>query len=193
MVEFAEAVRHYCRNPRCRSKLKAPVANPREAFCARGCHSSFYLKRCLVCEGAFERKNDRQKVCRKSKCRSAWRAGFDAGRYLLSSSAGEAQKTPDFIGSKQPLKPDRPWRIVAGELTPTQLHCATVPDGPNGRWEGGELERLETRNKARLREHFRKQAAKCLIQPYHPPVNILGGYKFAGAPAIDLTYRRKGD
>jgi hypothetical protein len=24
------------------------------------------------------------------------------------------QKTPDFIGPKQPLNPDRPWRVVAG-------------------------------------------------------------------------------
>jgi hypothetical protein len=38
-----------------------------------------------------------------------------------------------------------------------------------------------------LREHFRKQAAECLIQPHHPPVNVLGGYRFAGAPSIDLS------
>ena len=40
-------LRHYCRNPRCRSKLKQPVENPRRAFCTRGCHSSFYHSRCL--------------------------------------------------------------------------------------------------------------------------------------------------
>ena len=27
----------FCRNPKCRSKLKTQVSNPREAFCARGC------------------------------------------------------------------------------------------------------------------------------------------------------------
>jgi hypothetical protein len=187
MADFAQELRHYCRNPKCRSKLKVPVANPREAFCARGCHSSYYLKRCLVCEEPFERKSATQKVCRKSKCRSAWRAGFDGGCYLPLSSAGDAQKTPDFIGVKSPLKPDRAWRIVAGELTPAQLHCATVPDGPNGCWEGGEFERLEAKNMAALRKHFAKQAEKCLLQPHHPPVNIVGGYKFPGAPAIDLT------
>jgi hypothetical protein len=167
MVEFAEAVRHYCRNPRCRSKLPKPVANPREAFCARGCHSSFYLKRCLVCEGPFERKNATQKVCRKSKCRSAWRAQSGFGRYVAPSAAREAQKTLDFIDSKQPLKPDRTlaWRVVAAgrPITANQYHCAIVPDGPDCGWEGGEFERVEARNKARLREHFRKQAAKCLI------------------------------
>jgi hypothetical protein len=45
MTEFIEELRHYCRNPRCRSKLPNPIANPREAFCARGCHGSFYRKR----------------------------------------------------------------------------------------------------------------------------------------------------
>src|SRR6516225_7835340 len=78
MTEFVAELRHYCRNPRCRSKLPQPVANPREAFCARGCHSSFYLKRCLVCEGpmaifsnlANERPNERprkERLLRSSK------------------------------------------------------------------------------------------------------------------------------
>ena len=57
MTEFAIEVRHYCRNPKCRSKLKTPVENPREAFCALGCHSAFYRKRCLVCEGPMERSD----------------------------------------------------------------------------------------------------------------------------------------
>ena len=65
MTEFAIEVRHYCRNPKCRSKLKATVENPREAFCARGCHSAFYRKRCRVCEEPMERKTENQKVCGK--------------------------------------------------------------------------------------------------------------------------------
>jgi hypothetical protein len=31
-------------------KLKNPVANEHHAFCTPGCYSSFYLKRCVVCE-----------------------------------------------------------------------------------------------------------------------------------------------
>jgi hypothetical protein len=43
-MEFVvEKVRHYCRNPRCRSKLAAPVSNPREAFCTRGCYNTWYF------------------------------------------------------------------------------------------------------------------------------------------------------
>ena len=29
LVEFTAELRHYCRNPKCRSKLKSPVSNPR--------------------------------------------------------------------------------------------------------------------------------------------------------------------
>src|SRR6516225_1896358 len=50
MTEVTQTLRHYCRNPRCRSKLPSPASDPHKAFCTRGCHSSFYLKRCLVCE-----------------------------------------------------------------------------------------------------------------------------------------------
>jgi hypothetical protein len=71
LTEFIQEVRYRCRNLRCRSKLPAPVANTREAFCARGCHSSFYRKRCLVCEGPMERKTERQLVCGKRTCRNA--------------------------------------------------------------------------------------------------------------------------
>jgi hypothetical protein len=53
----AEEVRHYCRNPRCGSKLPAPVSNSREAFCTRGCYNSFYLSRCLICEGVSNSRN----------------------------------------------------------------------------------------------------------------------------------------
>jgi hypothetical protein len=50
--------RHYCRNPKCRSKLPAPVANEREAFCTRGCYIGFHRTRCLVCEAKMERKTE---------------------------------------------------------------------------------------------------------------------------------------
>ena len=60
LTEFDQKLRHYCRHPKCRSKLQTPVENHREAFCARGCHSAFYRHRCLVCERLMERKTERQ-------------------------------------------------------------------------------------------------------------------------------------
>ena len=72
-------------------------------------------------------------------------------------------KTPDFIGPKEALKPDRAWRIIAGPaLTASQLHCATVPDGEivDGKptWDGGSYERIEAQNRKALKAHFAKAA-----------------------------------
>ena len=80
MTEFAEKLRHRCRNPRCRSKLTTPVANPREAFCTKGCRSSFYRKRCVICEGDMVRKTGNQLVCGKRRCRNALQAQKALGR-----------------------------------------------------------------------------------------------------------------
>jgi transcription antitermination factor NusG len=86
MTEFVEEVRHRCRHQRCRMKLPAPVSNPREAFCCRGCYGSFYLRRCLVCEGAIERTTANRKICKKPKCRNALAAGVGFGRYHAISA-----------------------------------------------------------------------------------------------------------
>jgi hypothetical protein len=58
---MTKALRHRCRNPRCRMNLLAPVENLHQAFCTSGCYSSFYRSRCLVCEDPIRRKNDQQK------------------------------------------------------------------------------------------------------------------------------------
>ena len=118
MTEFVTEVRHHCRNPKCRSKLKTPVANPREAFCARGCHTSFYRKRCLVCEEPMERKTENQKICGKRKCRSAFRARSDFGRYLPSSSDKHPLRNPIKSGIKMPIAADRgvEWAIAVNSV-----------------------------------------------------------------------------
>ena len=147
MTEFTHKARHYCRNPKCRSKLPAPVSNPREGFCAPGCRRSFYLRRCLVCEGPLKRTREDQKVCRKARCRSAWRAR----RYIAPQAGKLAPETPDFISPKGRDRA-RVWVQIAGPpLTSSQLHCATIPDGPSGTWAGGEYRRIEAKNRAALR------------------------------------------
>jgi hypothetical protein len=101
LTEFTEtALRHMCRNPRCRSKLGAPVSNPREAFCTRGCHSGFYRKRCLICEGQMERKSERQLICGKRRCRNALQARQSLGRYVASDSVVSPTKTSIKSGIK---------------------------------------------------------------------------------------------
>ena len=172
---------NFCRNRKCRSKLKAAVSNPREAFCARGCHTSFYLKRCLVCEGPLQRRNKTQRVCRKARCRNAWRAKAGFGRYLPSTAVSLASKTIDFVDAKPPLKPDQAWRQIAGpNLSLSQLHCGLI---------GAKEAVAEAHQKNR--PYWRKHSADALIQPHHPPVNILGGYKFPNAPDVKLSAEKR--
>ena len=155
MTEFAIEVRHYCRNPKCRSKLKSAVSNPREAFCARGCHTSFYRKRCLVCEEAMERKTENQLICGKRRCRNALQGGLNGGRYHASSSVINPLKTSIKPGVKSGVRGERPklWTVVAAgtPIRANQYHCATVPDGPNCEWANGEYERIEAKNRAALK------------------------------------------
>jgi hypothetical protein len=163
MTEFTQTLRHYCRNPRCRSKLPMP-SELRKAFCTRGCHSSFYLKRCVVCEAPFTKTRANQEVCRKAQCRRAFREANERFRYYPTSAVFEASKTPDFIGSKSPPADDRAWRIVAGpELSSSAFHCATV----------GAAEAIDAINRTNAR-HWREYNAKaeegCLIKRHDPPV-----------------------
>ncbi len=170
-------------------KLKPPVENDRHAFCAHGCHASFYLRRCLVCEERLPEKSRRQ-VWNRPKCKAAYRAS--RGRYkwpettqmVGSGSCKVDARSARKSGIKNAHKDARPLHLLAGpEPTTSQFHCATVSDGPD--CQGGEYERIETRNKSALRKHFAQH--DCLIQPHHPPVNILGGYRFPDAPDIDAA------
>ena len=168
--------RTYCRNPKCRGKLKIPVESERDAFCCRGCFTAFYRRRCLVCEQLFDRKTENQRICRRAKCRSEFRrdrAHFLGGRYPSGPLADICPKSARKMGVYKPPFSGRPWRQVAGpDLGPNFL-AAVVPDGPNCQWKGGEFERLEAQNRAALQAHFVKLAM--------PPANLLGGYRFSGA------------
>jgi hypothetical protein len=129
MTEFTEtAMRKMCRNPRCGCKLPEPVSNSKAAFCTKGCYSQFYRAHCLVCEAAIQQpKRGERLICKKAACINAFRESSGAYRYPASQTAESISETPDFIGSKQPLKPDRGWFIVAGsELSPSAFHCAIV-------------------------------------------------------------------
>jgi hypothetical protein len=116
MTEFTEtAMRHYCRNPKCRMRLPAPISNEREAFCTRGCYSAFYRKRCRVCEQPIEQpKRGERLICRRAACINAFREDSDAYRYHGRQSAESTQEVPDFIDLKPPLKPDRgiEWAVA---------------------------------------------------------------------------------
>jgi hypothetical protein len=153
LTDFATELRTYCRNPKCRSKLKAPVSNLKEAFCARGCYGQFYHSRCLVCEGSMERRSERQRVCGKRKCRNAFRGRYDLGRYHVSTRVINHLRKSIKSGLEGGTQERSSWHIVAGsELSPDQLRHATVPDGPDGKWSGGEYDK----NRSALEAHFAK-------------------------------------
>jgi hypothetical protein len=145
MTEFAPKVRHYCRNPKCRSKLPAPVTNEREAFCCRGCYTQFYRRRCVICEQPMERKTERQKICGKRRCINALQAAKGLGRYHVAIDTVSPPKKVDSIGSKLPLRTDRAPAKPAGEhwsgtwatlslvagtpVSANPCHCAIVGAG----------------------------------------------------------------
>lgn len=52
------------------------------------------------------------------------------------------------------------------------------------------VNRVNTRFVEAARKTRRGAEHDALIQHRHPPVNVVGGYKFAGAPAVDLSSTR---
>jgi hypothetical protein len=71
-------------------------------------------------------------------------------------------------------------QVAGPKLTASQLHCGH---------EGAEHAVAEADQKNR--PHWRKYNAKALIQPHHPPVNNLGGYKFPNAPDVELREEKE--
>jgi hypothetical protein len=118
-------LRHYCRNPRCRMKLAAPVENEHHAFCCRGCHSSFYRSRCLVCEDPMRRKREGQKLASGHKlCEREYRRfphvyALPVPAYLISDeSVGRAHSTgiqTGDIGERPRHRCLRGWSWRSGD------------------------------------------------------------------------------
>jgi hypothetical protein len=97
-LKYNDEVRHYCRNPRCRSKLPAPVRNPREAFCTRGCYDSFYLHHCLICERPIKQpKRGKRVICKKATCRSACEVILALAATIDRSLQNQSQRRPILL------------------------------------------------------------------------------------------------
>jgi hypothetical protein len=149
MTDFEETeMRKKCR--KCRSKLATPTSNEREGFCCRGCYNAFYRKHCRVCEAEIEQpKRGERILCKRPKCRTLWDAKSGFGRYAPfgAESISEVPANQAVLSAPKTVE----WRIIAGPaLTPSQFHCATVPDGQDCQWKGGDFERIEAKNRAAL-------------------------------------------
>jgi hypothetical protein len=134
MTEFAETLRHYCRNPRCRSKLKEPV-DAHRAFCTPGCHSSFYLKRCLVCENDKPAGSTaRRKLCRRPKCEGRYRKN-SAHYSFLGAEIPPLRRTHQEVPNPRALKvliwtPEHGISLLARKSLPrstTAPRCRSIP------------------------------------------------------------------
>lgn len=106
-----DAGRHYCRNRRCGMKLPQITQLDSRAFCCRGCHDSFYLHRCLVCETAVP---ESRKLCRKAKCKAAYGKFGHLYDWPKSTIMGDSARTaeiaakhPDSIEAKPHASHDR--------------------------------------------------------------------------------------
>jgi hypothetical protein len=154
--DVAPQLRHRCRNPRCRCKLHEPTDISRNAFCTRGCFTSFYRSRCLVCEQPMERKQENQVTCSRPKCKAALRRdrahffgkwGDQSGRGC--QTPGEAERgvgNPANTGIKTAHESGR-WRQIAGPPTSSEaLRLATI---------GAErITRLEQERRAAVEAHL---------------------------------------
>jgi hypothetical protein len=163
MTEFAEDLRHHCRNPRCRMKLAMPVANQHSAFCTPGCHSSFYLKRCLVCENDKPAGSTaRRKLCRRPKCEGRYRKNSAHYSFLGADTASAANvpRSAQSTGIKNADFDDRPWQIVAGpKISAAVYHCTALPVDP---------ETARRSNAAYDWERIRKESAWSKPRPPAP-------------------------
>ena len=91
--------------------------------------------------------------------------------YHPSSHALDASRNPTKPGTFSHLKTDRPWRQVAGPAVDVRLAAI-----------GAAVKQARRAN----RGHWVKAGNGALIKKHHAPVNVIGGFKFANAPVIDL-------
>jgi hypothetical protein len=108
------SLRYRCRNRHlCGGcKLPEPAERAIDAFCCRGCYTGFFRNRCRVCERPFERRNERQQICDRRKCRNAFRANrasFFSSRYPEPTDVIRDPET----SIKQGVKTACAWVVVA--------------------------------------------------------------------------------
>jgi hypothetical protein len=183
MTAMASSERHRCRNLRCRSKLPIPTDNQHKTFCTPYCYRLFYNWRCKVCENPI-RRGRRRRVpdhCHDRRCRRDFRRYPDAFSYPRSQIGDYGSRSAHFIGVKSALKSDRApaWVQIAGpSIDPINLMIPLEPvfAARLGKMHGQLLEKVR---------HDAEE--KALLKRHHPPVNIVGGYRFPIAPEIDLN------
>ena len=139
--------------------------------CCESCGRQFFYRR------TGRPRNFCDQKCRQSDFR---RSGYTSSK--ISKIDESALKNEVNSGTFGRDSGDRLLRVVAGQLSPSALHFASVD-------AAGVIEANNRLNAKYWREYNVKAEATRLIKRHSPPVNIVGGYKFPNAPAIDLVPR----
>jgi hypothetical protein len=178
MLYSASSTHHRCRHRHCKQWLKPPATDPRDAFCCARCCEAFYRLHCRVCERPIVGRNSRRQVCDRPKCQGQFqrhRGLFFGTLYPDGPVSAKLEKSSANSTAKSTIKSDLPsalaWRRIAGPELPKINLCIPL--------DGAFAARIARINNA----HWNRTA---LIGPTVAPVNILGGYRFPGAPEIWL-------
>ena len=182
----------YCRH--CHAALPAPATNSRDAFCTSKCEAGFYALRCRVCEADLPAdKTKRRQLCASHRCHNEFKRHFTRllSRFYLGPEHSKSPSSYPASGltsnaPKSSTKPnrflddfcDRPGRVVAGP----NVSLANLKVG----LDEATAARAERDVKA-LRVHLLRHAVGVWFQRNTPPLNVIGGHKFAGTPGIDLS------
>jgi hypothetical protein len=160
-------LRHHCRNPRCRMKLAEPADNERRAFCTPACHTSFYRRRCVVCEKELHPGPANRKLCKNATCQREYR------RFPHVYQLGNVQQPLET-----PIKSGPETRLVTGQASATALRLASPP-----------LDQATATRVARGNAKWKKDP-KALFQRHTPPLNLIGGHRFADVPKLKADLRQ---
>jgi hypothetical protein len=167
-----QLLRTRCRDPRCGCTLPAPVVEPRQAFCSRGCFEHFHRNRCRVCGQPSPNGRLHAKKCR-------YLHKLHSGLYAFKNPVMGRSSLSAPGPSRNPINPGIKTRAKSWgpTLTDTEFRAATLPLADRA-------DRANDPERLRLVTAWSKP--KPIFGRNVPPLNVVGGYKFPDAPALDL-------
>jgi hypothetical protein len=173
-LKIPQQVRFHCREARCGTALKVPTDNSRDV-CCKGCERQFYRRHCRVCEALFSPKTERRQVCSRAACRYQFKTNpeqFYSARYPHKAVAHNASRSAQSTGFKSDDKSGRPLRVITGPANLDPINLRPLPA-----------------NAAALQSG---RLASTIFKRNTPPFNVVGGHRFAAAPAVSLSGRARG-
>jgi hypothetical protein len=177
----SEALRSRCRDPKCLCALPEPTEH-RRAFCARGCYDRFHRTRCRVCSEPSINGRLHAKKCsyahRQNPELYAYRKPQKLSDGALVPNRRSDERNPYKSGIKTrprswgPTLSDDEFWLASLPMHKTDLATVRNYNNPDRIW----------RETAWCRP-------KVFFRPGSVPLNIIGGYRFSGAPDLEEVMR----